>query len=586
MRPSASLLWLHLPFLLSVYAQLKLPNPPWMPPDGLNRGNATKGASSANPEWSKLVGNLLYFYEAQRSGELPSTNRVPWRNGSALDDGQPDHVDLSGGYYDAGDYSKQTFPLSFTLMSICWGATDFGTGYDQANQTAYLDDMLRWGLGWLMKAHTNDSELYVVVGSKESGDTYWGGDRSIPSPRPVWKITDKAPGTDVAAQASAAFAACSNLYASRALDEDIYSSPAALKDEKYAGTLLAHAETLYRFALDATGGRKSYQKSVPDAAEAYGSSGFGDELAIAALFLAWAKGDASLYSDAEEYFTKYDLIYSSRVFNWDSKVPGLPVLHAQIASSFPNIGRNLSYWQDIAEDLFDDMVAKKKPERVTAGGLLMWDGDSDSASLNPALNLAMLLHRYAPLATTDSKKEAYVNFASTQLEYALGNNPMSMPYVVGVNPNSPSNPHSAMASGGNDVATIDTYPNQTAHTLYGAVVGGPDIRDRFYDMRSDWPQTEVALDYNAPMLTLAVMHVLSDTNDPFYTSLKAGAHEKVKPDGMPCDAAITEGCKGPSISRNGKIAMGVVLSVVCLFVLGLTAYWITLAQRNRRANTY
>ena len=53
-------------------------------------------------------------------------------------------------------------------MSICWGANDFGRGthemfsiprllmtiylgYDLANQTAYLDDMLRWGLDWLIK---------------------------------------------------------------------------------------------------------------------------------------------------------------------------------------------------------------------------------------------------------------------------------------------------------------------------------------------------------------------------------------------------------------------------------------------------
>ena len=85
------------------------------------------------------------------------------------------------------DYSKDTFPLvsvvystqktllikipqSFALMSICWGATDFGKGkpdnlnlseriltythregYDMANQTAYLDSTLRWGLDWLIK---------------------------------------------------------------------------------------------------------------------------------------------------------------------------------------------------------------------------------------------------------------------------------------------------------------------------------------------------------------------------------------------------------------------------------------------------
>lgn len=65
------------------------------------------------------------------------------------------------------------------------------------------------------------------------------------------------------------------------------------------------------------------------------------------------------------------------------------------------------------------------------------------------------------------------------------------PYVVGSNPNSPANPHSAMASGGNDVGNIDTDPAQEAYVLYGAVVGGPDSKDDFYDIRSDWPETEV-----------------------------------------------------------------------------------------------
>lgn len=68
---------------------------------------------------------------------------------------------------------------------------------------------------------------------------------------------------------------------------------------------------------------------------------------------------------------------------------------------------------------------------------------------------------------------------------------MPVPYIVGVNPNSPRNPHSAMASGGYDVGTIDTDPAVEAYVLYGAVVGGPDKRGRYFDIRSDWPQTEV-----------------------------------------------------------------------------------------------
>jgi endoglucanase len=50
-----------------------------------------------------------------------------------------------------------------------------------------------------------------------------------------------------------------------------------------------------------------------------------------------------------------------------------------------------------------------------------------------------------------------------------------------------------MASGGNDLSNIDTSPPQEAYVLYGGVVGGPDKNDRFYDIRSDWPETEVTI---------------------------------------------------------------------------------------------
>lgn len=55
-----------------------------------------------------------------------------------------------------------------------------------------------------------------------------------------------------------------------------------------------------------------------------------------------------------------------------------------------------------------------------------------------------------------------------------------------------SNPYSAPASGENNVESIDTDPEITEHTLYGAVVAGPDKWDDFYNIRSDWPQTGVS----------------------------------------------------------------------------------------------
>jgi endoglucanase len=68
------------------------------------------------------------------------------------------------------------------------------------------------------------------------------------------------------------------------------------------------------------------------------------------------------------------------------------------------------------------------------------------------------------------------------------------------------------------------------------------------------------------MLTLAVMHIVNDTNDPVFTSLQPGAYDKVRPKGLPCDAVFS--CKA-QLSKAGKIAMAVALSAVGLVIITL-----------------
>lgn len=152
-----------------VVAQLSLPSPPWLPPSPDYGAVPSSGNSAPNPHWSTLLGNGLYFYEAQRSGRLPDTNRVSWRNDSCINDGQDVNLDLGGGYYDAGsacqsfgcltsniqpdslqissrlryrlcvfyqrcqDYMNSTYCQSFSIMQICWGAIDYGSGNPSAN---------------------------------------------------------------------------------------------------------------------------------------------------------------------------------------------------------------------------------------------------------------------------------------------------------------------------------------------------------------------------------------------------------------------------------------------------------------------
>ena len=68
--------------------------------------------------YGEALQKALYFYEAQRSGALPASNRVEWRGDSALRDGAAEGVDLTGGWYDAGDHMKFGFPMAASATPL------------------------------------------------------------------------------------------------------------------------------------------------------------------------------------------------------------------------------------------------------------------------------------------------------------------------------------------------------------------------------------------------------------------------------------------------------------------------------------
>lgn len=100
-----ALLLLLLASPLFVCAQVA-PSPTFNPPSPTQ--GTEKSTATPNPQWAAVLGDSLWFYDAQRSGVLDQGaygNRVPWRNDSAVRDGETVGVDLTGGWYDAGDVS-------------------------------------------------------------------------------------------------------------------------------------------------------------------------------------------------------------------------------------------------------------------------------------------------------------------------------------------------------------------------------------------------------------------------------------------------------------------------------------------------
>ncbi len=93
MRTFFAIILIHLSISNSAFGQLSLPGSPFLPQ---NVSNTQVSSGFPNQQWSTLLGDLLYFYDAQRSGKLPDSNRVSWRNDSCEDDGEDVNVDLSG----------------------------------------------------------------------------------------------------------------------------------------------------------------------------------------------------------------------------------------------------------------------------------------------------------------------------------------------------------------------------------------------------------------------------------------------------------------------------------------------------------
>ncbi|MFZ4775704.1 MAG: glycoside hydrolase family 9 protein [Terrimicrobiaceae bacterium] len=438
------------------------------------RGTATVTINETSPSsfnYPEALQKSLYFYDAQRSGKLPANFRVAWRGDSAVTDGSDAGLDLSGGFFDAGDHVKFVLPMASSLSLMAWGGIEYGTAFDSSGQKTALLDVIRWGTDWLIKAHPSDNVFYGQVGNGSLDHSYWGPPETMTMARPAYVVNTSKPGSEVSAEAAAAMASASLLFRA--------------SDPAYADLLIAHARKLFTFADTSRG---TYTAAIPDAASFYNSySGYYDELVWAAAWLYRATGEAA-------YLTKAELIYSQNLagramkwtHSWDDKSYGVTILLAQLTGK--------SIYRTPAEKWLNFWTTGDNGSRIayTPGGLAWLD---QWGSLRYAANTAFLAFVYADKVGDVGTR--YRDFAKRQIDYMLGQNPASRSYVVGFGNNPPVNPHHRGAHGSWN-GNIST-PVNSRHILFGALVGGPSsASDSAYsDDRSNYVTNEVALDYNA-----------------------------------------------------------------------------------------
>ncbi|GAN02094.1 glycoside hydrolase family 9 protein [Mucor ambiguus] len=503
---------------------------------------------TVNPHYAQLLNYSMLFYEAQRSGKLPENNRIPWRKDSALTDGFDNNVSLTEGYFDAGNYLKFTVPLSHAISLLSWGAAEWFDSYQRTNLVEDLRGTIKWGTDWLIKAHPEPNVLFVQVGGGEIDNEYWGPDTGIPLPRPSYKIDSSAPGTDAAALTSAALSSASYLFKNY------------LNDTTYADELLAHAVSLMDFAETAKPW-KPYSQSVPAAVDYYNTNKYQSQLLFGSLWLNKATGNNTYLEKANAYHDMFrnELFYG--ITDWSDQTGAALVLGASL---------NATKYKQTAIDYLDRVLDTTSQDSIcnyTYGGLFYCQGYSYSNSVMPPLNTALLIgFMKKSFPETGSN---YTDFIKNQMNYILGNNHMNTPYIVGVHKNSPRNPHHAAASGGTDLKKINESPKEMAHTLYGAIVGGPDYYDNFYDIRNDYRQTEVALDYNAPYQSLLAYQISIGALDPPYVNITQDRPNIIS---------------GDDSFAGWKIAVIVVSILLFLALVALAFWWRKRKQRAKNAN--
>jgi len=421
--------------------------------------------------YGEVLQKSLYFYDAQRSGPLPPNFRVKWRGASAQQDGAEHGVDLTGGYYDAGDHVKFGLPLASSLTLLAWSGLEYPQGYAATGQKAFLLDAVRWGTDWILKASPAPNVLYGQVGTGSADHSFWGPPERMTMPRPSYRLDAQRPGTEVAGESAAALAAAHLLFQN--------------EDPAYAARLLDRARSLFAFADTHRG---SYVDSIPDARNYYNSySGYFDELIWSAAWLHRATGETAYLTKAETLFAERFANAGARwTHSWDDKSYGAAVLLAQLT------GKQI--YKTFAQRWLDYWTVGFNGSRIayTPGGLAWLD---QWGSLRYAATTAFLAGIYADRVGDVGTR--YRDFARAQIDYMLGKNPAGRSYVVGFGQNPPRNPHHRGAHG--STTNNINVPAQNRFVLYGALVGGPSAASdtAYRDDRTDYVSNEVALDYNA-----------------------------------------------------------------------------------------
>ncbi|KAH6763885.1 cellulase 3 [Perilla frutescens var. hirtella] len=451
-----------------------------------------------NHNYRDALAKSILFFQGQRSGRLPP-QEINWRASSGLSDGRLAGVDLTGGYYDAGDNVKFNFPMAFTTTMLSWNAIEYGKKLGP--QLAATRAAIRWGTDYLLKcARSSPGRLYVGVGDPNADHRCWERPEDMDTVRTVYYVSPSNPGSDVAGETAAALAAASIVFKK--------------VDPAYSRLLLSTAKNVMQFAMQHRG---SYSDSLgSNVCPFYCSySGYMDELLWGAAWLFRATNQI-YYLNFIKSLGGND---GTDIFSWDNKYAGARVLLAR--RSLVNNDETFGQYREQAEEFMCRILpnSPSSSTQYTPGGLMYKMGSSNLQYVTAITSLLTTYSKYMATAKHTFScggllvtSKTLRNLAKRQVDYILGDNPMKMSYMVGYGSSYPRKIHHR----GSSLPSVTVHPqsfgceggfqpyyyssNPNPNILIGAVVGGPNQNDFFPDERGDYSHSEPTTYINAAMV--------------------------------------------------------------------------------------
>ena len=408
------------------------------------------------------------------------------------------HIDVSGGWYDAGDYGKYipTGALAAAELMLAYemnpdhftkGQLFFPQGVTNNSNMPDILNEVKWEIDWMRKMQRPDGSTYHKVAGAN-----WPGFEASPDSdtQPFYIYGHSTFGT-------AMYGAC------LAVGARVYKN----YDNNYAALLLDRAKYAWQYLSQTPSPIYRTDAGQENGSGPYGKNGDIEERLWLAAELFKTTGDKQFENYLKDQQSG-NLTQRPRFFSWDNTLALAQYAYITSQNADSNLKERtrrafLEYADEICrkieQDGFDCALSREE---------YTWASTKNTVTMGDILLMANQI----------SPKKEYVEGALAQLHYLFGCNALNKSFMTGVGDNPPEHPHNRIHT-------------STGAYVPGLVVGGPNFvsggdpdqtnllssgnippAKAYLDVLMSWSTNEYAIDYTAAASFMLAYFAKSEPN--------------------------------------------------------------------------